>query len=372
MGRVLKEMGPAKKGLKQLNEMFARDGTARVKLHEGKLRRKRFKFKSKRKRKRYPSKKFKYEKESFLQNQILLESISGLKIEISEVEGIRNVQANLKARNALLENKLVTLEKEKELSFTQVLGRVGDQFFLQGPTLANRRHANNLNKRSMTGITNEAFKFKLLVLSRHLMDLSEELHALRQEKNAMEEENNVLLRGYDIRASTYLNELKIETNMRLKIVDTETKRLKDSFFVGKATKSDLCISSKRDAQGGVTLRNTFAFVFSKIIDDLKSREWKLEAIWNAFPLFMSLDDGVAAIEKQAHQLAKLDEEQIGPTCWDRMTRDRRLPAEISGDHRSRIADTRIALRRNRESTYGMPAVADAKAGEVVIVKVDTT
>ncbi|KAG0458389.1 hypothetical protein HPP92_023546 [Vanilla planifolia] len=198
---------------------------------------------------------------------------------LCEIAHLLSNVSDFQDENQLLHMELSvyrTLLKQNALEnvfIEQVLGRVGDQLlFLQWDQHwlieTCKQLEQEVNDRDYT---NEAFKFKLLVLSRHLMDLSEELHALRQEKNAMEEENNVLLREamtlehlhlYFRRSTTEnmhavkvlnegfcsllkikkdLNELKIETNMRLKIVDTENKRLKDSFFLLEKLRSQVIV-----------------------------------------------------------------------------------------------------------------------------------
>ncbi|KAH0468476.1 hypothetical protein IEQ34_003509 [Dendrobium chrysotoxum] len=61
----------------------------------------------------------------------------------------------------------------------------------------------------------------------------------------------------------------------------------------------------------ISLRNAHAFKLQKKLDDLEKENIELKAIWNScLPLFIFLEDGIAIVENQAHQLAYLCDDQV--------------------------------------------------------------
>ncbi|KAH0468211.1 hypothetical protein IEQ34_003244 [Dendrobium chrysotoxum] len=63
----------------------------------------------------------------------------------------------------------------------------------------------------------------------------------------------------------------------------------------------------------ISLRNAHAFKLQKKLDDLEKENIELKAIWNScLPLFIFLEDGIAIVENQAHQLAYLCDDQDIP------------------------------------------------------------
>lgn len=64
---------------------------------------------------------------------------------------------------------------------------------------------------------------------------------------------------------------------------------------------------------GISLTNAHAFELKEKLDDLEKENRELKSIWSScLPLFISLDNGIATAEKQAHQLANLHEVQDIP------------------------------------------------------------
>ncbi|XP_020586033.1 protein NETWORKED 1B-like [Phalaenopsis equestris] len=74
---------------------------------------------------------------------------------------------------------------------------------------------------------------------------------------------------------------------------------------------EICALVQREMLSeGITLRNVHALKLQKKLDDLEKENSKLKDIWNScLPLFISLENGIANVENQAHQLANLHDDQ---------------------------------------------------------------